>query len=117
MTGQGWRRAPEPKQIEVMFDDIVEHYDLLNRLVSLGQDRRWRRAAVEALRLPDGARVLDLGCGTGDIAGLLAARARGDSSLPSLRSRAGFAQNDKGASGSVVGLDFSELMLLRAQRR
>jgi len=51
-----------------MFDRIARRYDLLNRVLSLGLDRRWRRKAVAALALGPGARVLDLACGTGDLA-------------------------------------------------
>jgi demethylmenaquinone methyltransferase / 2-methoxy-6-polyprenyl-1,4-benzoquinol methylase len=51
-----------------MFDRISRRYDLLNRLMTFGQDRRWRREAVLRLALPPQARVLDLGAGTGDLA-------------------------------------------------
>jgi demethylmenaquinone methyltransferase/2-methoxy-6-polyprenyl-1,4-benzoquinol methylase len=50
-----------------MFGRIVPRYDLLNRLMSLGMDRRWRRLAAAAAR-PSGAVILDLGTGTGDLA-------------------------------------------------
>jgi demethylmenaquinone methyltransferase/2-methoxy-6-polyprenyl-1,4-benzoquinol methylase len=50
----------------MMFDDIVERYDVVNRILSLGLDRGWRRRAARAVRGSDG-RVLDLGCGTGDL--------------------------------------------------
>ena len=50
-----------------MFDRIVPRYDMLNRLMSLGMDGRWRRAAAAAAR-PQGARALDVGTGTGDLA-------------------------------------------------
>lgn len=61
------REAPQPGS-GAMFDRIAARYDLLNRLLSLGVDRRWRRRAVAALALPDQAQVLDLATGTGDIA-------------------------------------------------
>jgi demethylmenaquinone methyltransferase / 2-methoxy-6-polyprenyl-1,4-benzoquinol methylase len=55
-----------------MFDAIAPRYDLLNRLLSLGIDQRWRRLLVERLRLKPGARVLDLATGTADLAILIA---------------------------------------------
>lgn len=57
-----------------MFDRIARRYDLLNRILSLGLDRRWRRKAAAALALGDRARVLDLACGTGDLALAILAR-------------------------------------------
>jgi demethylmenaquinone methyltransferase/2-methoxy-6-polyprenyl-1,4-benzoquinol methylase len=59
--------AKDPRVIQTMFGRIVPRYDLLNRLMSLGMDRRWRRLAAEAAR-PDGALALDVGAGTGDLA-------------------------------------------------
>jgi demethylmenaquinone methyltransferase/2-methoxy-6-polyprenyl-1,4-benzoquinol methylase len=59
--------------VETMFDRIAPRYDLVNRVISLGQDRRWRRHTVSALRLPPGATVVDVGCGTGDLCDVLAA--------------------------------------------
>jgi len=46
-----------------VFARIASRYDLVNRILSLGRERSWRRSGVEML--PDGS-VLDLGCGTGD---------------------------------------------------
>ncbi|MDP6545443.1 MAG: ubiquinone/menaquinone biosynthesis methyltransferase [Phycisphaerae bacterium] len=51
-----------------MFDRISRRYDLLNSVISLGMDRRWRRRAVSALAPEDGQTFLDVGCGTGDVA-------------------------------------------------
>jgi demethylmenaquinone methyltransferase/2-methoxy-6-polyprenyl-1,4-benzoquinol methylase len=51
-----------------MFDAIAARYDLLNRLLSFGIDRRWRRRLVERLELQPGALVLDHATGTADLA-------------------------------------------------
>lgn len=51
-----------------MFARIAGRYDLLNRVMTMGQDVRWRREAVRRLSPQDGARVLDIGAGTGDLA-------------------------------------------------
>jgi demethylmenaquinone methyltransferase / 2-methoxy-6-polyprenyl-1,4-benzoquinol methylase len=51
-----------------MFDAIAARYDLLNRILSLGIDRRWRSKTARALSLGASARVLDLATGTADLA-------------------------------------------------
>lgn len=79
--------------VRSMFDRIAPVYDAMNRAMTLGLDRRWRRLAAGAVVRP-GDRVLDACCGTGDLA-LAAER----------------------AGGRVVGLDFSERMLERARRK
>ncbi|MGB8411560.1 MAG: class I SAM-dependent methyltransferase, partial [Candidatus Binatus sp.] len=78
--------------VKAMFDRIAPRYDLMNRLMTFGMDRRWRRDAVEALALPRDSRALDLACGSGDFCADLA--------------RIGV---------RVVGLDFSHEMLRVAQ--
>ncbi len=86
----------DPARVREMFGAIARRYDLLNRVLSLGQDGRWRRrAAAEALKGADGA-VLDLCGGTGDLTADLA------------RSSAG---------GLVVCGDFSHPMLVRARAK
>ncbi|PLX82523.1 MAG: bifunctional demethylmenaquinone methyltransferase/2-methoxy-6-polyprenyl-1,4-benzoquinol methylase UbiE [Desulfuromonas sp.] len=54
--------------IREMFDAIAPRYDLLNRVLSLGIDRRWRTFAVRQLQIPEGGKVLDVATGTGDVA-------------------------------------------------
>ncbi|MGH3022987.1 MAG: class I SAM-dependent methyltransferase [Gaiellaceae bacterium] len=82
-----------PAAVEAMFDRISPVYDAMNRLMTAGLDRRWRRFAAEAV-VTRGDEVLDACCGTGDLA-LAAER----------------------AGGTVTGLDFSERMLERARRK
>jgi demethylmenaquinone methyltransferase / 2-methoxy-6-polyprenyl-1,4-benzoquinol methylase len=59
--------------VESMFDRLAPRYDRMNRIISLGLDRRWRHRTVAELGVPAGARVLDLACGTGDLCRDLAA--------------------------------------------
>ena len=76
-----------------MFDRIAPVYDVMNRVMTAGLDRSWRRLTVEAV-VREGDRVLDACCGTGDL-GLAAER----------------------EGGIVTGLDFSARMLERARRK
>ena len=80
-------------EVRGMFDRIAPVYDVMNRVMTVGLDRSWRRRAVEAVVQP-GDRVLDACCGTGDLA--VEAERRG---------------------GRVVGLDFSPRMLERARHK
>jgi demethylmenaquinone methyltransferase / 2-methoxy-6-polyprenyl-1,4-benzoquinol methylase len=82
-----------PDEVRSMFDRIAGVYDPMNRLMTAGLDRRWRRETARAVVQP-GNRVLDACCGTGDLA--IAARREG---------------------GQVTGVDFSERMLERARRK
>ena len=80
-----------------MFDAIASRYDLLNRVLSGGLDRRWRARAVKALALSGRETVLDLCTGTADLA--LAAMS---ATPPAKR---------------VVGIDFAGAMLLVGKRK
>jgi demethylmenaquinone methyltransferase / 2-methoxy-6-polyprenyl-1,4-benzoquinol methylase len=65
--------AEKVEAVREMFDAIAPRYDLVNRLMTLRLDVRWRRDAVAALGLPAGSNVLDLASGTGDLCVELAA--------------------------------------------
>ena len=68
--------TPEQKRTYVrrLFATIADRYDLITRLLSYGQDRRWKRTLVALAEARPGTRVLDLACGTGDITYEVAAR-------------------------------------------
>ncbi len=86
---------PKAAEVQHMFDRISRRYDLMNRVMTLGIDKRWRREAIRAAKVDPSTRALDVCCGTGDISFLLA---------------------EAGAE-HVTGLDFSEGMLEQARRR
>lgn len=60
--------AERAAYVQNMFARIAGKYDLMNRLMTGGQDVRWRKRVVALAALPPGGRLLDLGTGTGDIA-------------------------------------------------
>ena len=68
--------APDSKSryVRRLFSTIAERYDLITRLLSYGQDRRWKARVVELSAVRPGLNALDLACGTGDIAFALATR-------------------------------------------
>ena len=73
------RRDPQdefagPGDSAELFTRIARRYDAMNRLLSLGRDRRWRGRAADALALPPEGCALDVGTGTGDMALALAER-------------------------------------------
>jgi demethylmenaquinone methyltransferase/2-methoxy-6-polyprenyl-1,4-benzoquinol methylase len=86
------------RQVQKMFSDIAPRYDLLNRLLSCGQDQYWRKRAVTRLSPQSGERFLDIATGTADVA------------LEIIRNV------PKGAV-QVVGMDFSEKMLELARQK
>ena len=93
---EGAFATPATKRAYVrrLFATIAPRYDLITGLLSYGQDQRWKRRLASSVNVPAGARVLDLACGTGDIAFLMAAR-----------------------GARVVGLDITPGMLDLARRR
>ncbi|NJK64301.1 MAG: bifunctional demethylmenaquinone methyltransferase/2-methoxy-6-polyprenyl-1,4-benzoquinol methylase UbiE [Synechococcaceae cyanobacterium SM2_3_1] len=86
-----------PAQVQSLFDRIAPSYDELNQRLSLGLHRIWKGITVQMACPPRGSQVLDICCGSGDLALLLAQQV--------------------GRQGTVVGLDFSEHLLQIARRR
>ena len=62
------RGEERARYVQGMFARIAGRYDLMNRLMTAGQDRRWRRIVIEQTMLPANGRLLDIATGTGDIA-------------------------------------------------
>lgn len=69
----GGEAADRAEAVRSMFDRIAPSYDHLNRVMTFGLDRSWRRRSVEELGLAQGSVVLDVACGTGDFCGILRA--------------------------------------------
>lgn len=86
-----YRLTNKGERIREMFDSIAPRYDFLNRLLSLGIDRRWRKYAVKQIKFEESGKVLDVATGTADVALQIAA------ATPS--------------SVSITGIDFSEQMI------
>jgi len=59
--------SDKARVVQAMFDTVAPRYDLVNRVMTFGLDRRWRRVTVAALGLPGGSTVADLACGTGNL--------------------------------------------------
>jgi len=78
-------------EVNSMFDRISGVYDRMNRVMTAGLDQSWRARATERARLEPGMKALDLCCGTGDLALMLAEKV--------------------GPEGEVIGADFSRPML------
>lgn len=87
----------DTSSIAAMFNRISRSYDLMNRLMTFGQDGRWRKMAADAARLGPGDRALDVATGTGDMARELAKRV--------------------GPRGTVMGVDIAIAMLAIARRK
>lgn len=81
----------QPEGVRTMFDRIAPVYDVMNRVMTMGLDRRWREITARTVVQP-GSRVLDACCGTGDLAVVC-----------------------EREGGVVTGLDFSGEMLARAR--
>jgi len=90
-------KPADPEAVRELFDAIAPRYDQLNDLLSLGLHRFWKRQALHWLQPRPGQRLIDLCCGTGDLALVLAERLR--------------------PGGEVLGLDAAAAPLAVARRR
>lgn len=84
-------------QIQAMFDAVAPRYDFLNRLLSVGFDRRWRKLAVNEFDSVANKKFLDVATGTADIALEIA--------------------NRQPAADKILGMDFSQSMLERGSKK
>jgi demethylmenaquinone methyltransferase/2-methoxy-6-polyprenyl-1,4-benzoquinol methylase len=95
MESPGFSQTPKP--LHSMFTAVPPRYDLVNRIITLGLDKRWRRLAAKACLEDKPQCILDLGCGTGDLT-INIARLAGD-------------------NVAITGLDYSLPMLELAQQK
>ena len=98
LTEAGQKKTEDhARRVRDMFATIAPRYDLLNHVLSANIDKRWRRRVVQKLRalLPPKARVLDVGCGTGDLS----------------------VELFENAAASVTGIDFCGPMLKLAKTK
>jgi len=82
--------------VHAIFSDIAPRYDFLNSLLSLRFDRRWRKAAARMARVSKGSAILDICCGTGELA---------------------FALSDAAGGGPVIASDFVQEMLVLGREK
>ncbi len=87
----------QKRPLHSIFTAVPPHYDLINRIFTLGMDERWRRLAAKICLVANPKRVLDLCCGTGDLSVWLAKLARPDT--------------------EIIGLDYSQPMLTIAKEK
>src|SRR5574341_810549 len=90
---QGRERA---EYVRSMFDRIARRYDLMNRLMTFGRDRAWRKFVVKEASLPPGGCLLDVATGTGDMM---------------------FQAQQRDPQVRAVGVDFADQMMRVGQRR
>ena len=95
MSNSDLIRSPQP--LHGMFTAVPPRYDLINRIITLGQDKHWRKQAALVCLQGKPSHILDLGCGTGDLAINIARLA--------------------GKDVQITGIDFSLPMLEIARRK
>ncbi|HTY82312.1 MAG TPA: ubiquinone/menaquinone biosynthesis methyltransferase [Dehalococcoidales bacterium] len=88
-------RSPQP--LHGMFNKVPPRYDLINHIITLGQDKRWRKAAAKVCLEGNPEQLLDLGCGTGDLTIEIALQAK--------------------STPEITGLDYAQPMLAIARAK
>lgn len=83
--------ATKEERVHTVFEKIYDNYDKMNSVISFQQHLKWRRDTMKKMNVPEGAKALDVCCGTADWTIALA--------------------NAVGPNGKVYGLDFSKNML------
>ncbi len=96
MIGAFLQGDERSRYVRAMFTRIAPHYDLMNRLMTFGQDQTWRREIIRRACLPAHGKLLDIGAGTGDL------------------SREAKRQNP---DSHVVAVDFTQEMMVAGQNR
>jgi demethylmenaquinone methyltransferase/2-methoxy-6-polyprenyl-1,4-benzoquinol methylase len=91
LTGQARAEA-----VRDVFRRIAPRYDLMNRVMTLGQDQSWRRYVIRKIQLPAGGKMLDIATGTGDLA------------FEAMLQQPGV---------TTVGVDFAPMMMIYGQKR
>jgi demethylmenaquinone methyltransferase / 2-methoxy-6-polyprenyl-1,4-benzoquinol methylase len=99
-THFGYQQVPEGEKasrVRAVFDSVVDRYDLMNDLMSLGIHRMWKRQVIALSGVRQGQRVLDLAAGTGDLSAQFSGLV--------------------GPDGQVVAADINAAMLIRGRNR
>ena len=91
---------PSDQQVQQLFNQVAPMYDNLNDWLSLGQHRVWKKMAIAWTNPKEGDTFIDLCCGSGDVAIMLARKI-----------------SNKNQTGQVFGVDFSESQLAIARNR
>lgn len=89
--------ATQSRTLHRFYTEIPRHYDLINKIMTWGLDQRWRRLAAKECLASGSGRILDIGCGTGEMTIELARQA--------------------GRNTEIIGLDFNRNMLEVAERK
>ncbi len=97
MDVENQEKRPAPQPLHGMFTEVPPRYDLINHVITVGMDSGWRNLAARTCLKEAPKRILDIGCGTGDLSISIAKRAPKDA--------------------EIIGLDYSQPMLDIAKKK